>query len=71
MGQTYKKSGVDIDAGDHFVDLIAPIAKSTYRKEVLGGIGPFAASFALDLKKYKNPILISSTDGVGTKLKLA
>ncbi|MBI2974226.1 MAG: phosphoribosylformylglycinamidine cyclo-ligase [Deltaproteobacteria bacterium] len=71
MGQTYKKSGVDIDAGDHFVDLIAPMAKSTYRSEVLGGIGPFAASFALDLKKYKNPILISSTDGVGTKLKLA
>jgi phosphoribosylformylglycinamidine cyclo-ligase len=71
MAQTYKKSGVDIDAGDHFVELIAPMAKSTYRKEVLGGIGPFAASFALDLKKYKNPILVSSTDGVGTKLKIA
>lgn len=71
MGQTYKNSGVDIDAGDHFVDLIAPAAKSTYRKEVLGGVGPFAASFALDLKKYKDPVLVSSTDGVGTKLKLA
>jgi len=71
MGETYKNSGVDIDAGDQFVDLIAPAAKMTYRKEVLGGVGPFAASFALDLKKYKNPVLVSSTDGVGTKLKLA
>jgi phosphoribosylformylglycinamidine cyclo-ligase len=71
MSITYKKAGVDIDAGDHFVDLIAPAAKSTYRKEVLGGVGPFAASFAVDVKRYKNPILVSSTDGVGTKLKIA
>ncbi len=67
----YKKSGVDIEAGDRFVDLIAPAAKATYRKEVMGGIGPFAALFELDLKKYKKPVLVSSTDGVGTKLKLA
>ena len=71
MPQTYKNAGVDIDAGDHFIDLIAPAAKSTYRKEVLGGVGPFAASFAIDLKKYKEPVLVSSTDGVGTKLKVA
>lgn len=71
MSTTYKKAGVDIDAGDRFVDLIAPAAKSTYRKEVLGGVGPFAASFAVDMKKYKNPVLVSSTDGVGTKLKIA
>jgi phosphoribosylformylglycinamidine cyclo-ligase len=67
----YKKAGVDIDAGDRFVDIIAPAAKATYRKEVMGGIGPFAALFELDLKKYKRPVLVSSTDGVGTKLKLA
>ena len=71
MSQTYKKSGVDIDAGDRFVDLIAPAAKKTYRKEVMGGIGPFAALFELDVKKYKNPVIVSSTDGVGTKLKIA
>ena len=68
---TYKQSGVDIDAGDYFVDLIAPAAKSTYRKEVLSGVGPFAACFDASFKKYKNPVLVSSTDGVGTKLKLA
>ncbi len=71
MAHTYKNSGVDIDAGDHFVDLIAPHAKSTYRPEVMGGVGPFAASFAVNFKNMKNPVLVSSTDGVGTKLKVA
>jgi len=71
MTTTYKQAGVDIGAGDDFVDIIAPMAKKTYRKEVVGGVGPFAALFELDLQKYKKPIIVSSTDGVGTKLKLA
>ncbi|MDA8173096.1 MAG: phosphoribosylformylglycinamidine cyclo-ligase [Nitrospiraceae bacterium] len=68
---TYKKAGVDIAEGDRFVRLIAPIAKKTMRKEVLTGIGPFGALFRLDTKKYKDPVLVSGTDGVGTKLKVA
>ena len=71
MTTTYKDAGFDINAGDDFVDIIAPMAKATYRKEVLGGVGPFAALFELDIKKYSRPVIVSSTDGVGTKLKLA
>jgi phosphoribosylformylglycinamidine cyclo-ligase len=68
---TYKKAGVDIDEGDRFVSLIAPMAKKTFRPEVLTDIGSFGALFNLDIKKYKNPVLVSGTDGVGTKLKIA
>jgi len=68
---TYKKAGVDIDEGERLVRLIKPIAMTTLRREVLAGIGGFGALFALNLKEYKNPVLVSSTDGVGTKLKLA
>lgn len=68
---TYKKSGVDIDEGDRFVSLISPLAKSTFRQEVMTDIGLFGALFRLDTTKYKEPVLVSGTDGVGTKLKIA
>lgn len=68
---SYKDAGVDIDAGEALVDAIKPIAKSTMRPEVVGGLGGFGALFALDMQKYKNPVLVSGTDGVGTKLRLA
>ncbi|MEW6586414.1 MAG: phosphoribosylformylglycinamidine cyclo-ligase [Nitrospirota bacterium] len=68
---TYKKAGVDIAGGERFVNLIAPLAKRTFRKEVLTGIGSFGALFKVDTRKYKNPVLVSGTDGVGTKLKIA
>lgn len=67
---TYKDAGVDIEAGDELVERIKPFAKRTMRPEVLAGIGGFGAMFELG-KKYKNPVLVSGTDGVGTKLKLA
>src|SRR5690606_6033907 len=67
---SYRDAGVDIDAGDALVDRIKPLAKRTMRPEVLGGIGGFGALFELS-KKYKEPVLVSGTDGVGTKLKLA
>ncbi len=68
---TYKKAGVDIDEGDRFVSLISPMAKKTFRPEVMMDIGSFGALFKLDIKKYKEPVLVSGTDGVGTKLKIA
>ncbi len=68
---TYKKSGVDIDEGEKFVSLISPMAKKTFRPEVMTEIGLFSALFKLDMTKYKEPVLVSSTDGVGTKLKIA
>jgi len=67
---TYKDAGVDIDAGDALVERIKPAARRTMRPEVLAGIGGFGALFELS-KKYKEPVLVSGTDGVGTKLKLA
>lgn len=67
---TYKDAGVDIEAGDTLVRNIIPFAKRTMRPEVLAGIGGFGAMFDIS-KKYKQPILVSGTDGVGTKLKLA
>jgi len=71
MALTYKDAGVDIDEGDRLVDLIKPLARPTMRPEVLAGIGGFGGLFALDLKKWKEPVLVSGTDGVGTKLKVA
>jgi len=68
---TYRGAGVDIDAGNKFVDLIRPLVRKTFRPEVVTDIGGFGGLFALRAKKNKNPILVSSTDGVGTKLKVA
>ena len=68
---TYKDAGVDIDAGDAFVRKIAPMVKTTFGPEVVTGIGGFGGLFALEPGKYREPVLVSGTDGVGTKLKLA
>ncbi|WP_196594910.1 phosphoribosylformylglycinamidine cyclo-ligase [Pectinatus sottacetonis] len=68
---TYKDAGVNIDAGNYSVSLIKDSVKSTYRPEVLGDLGGFGGLFALNNNKYKEPVLVSGTDGVGTKLKLA
>ncbi|MSQ62899.1 MAG: phosphoribosylformylglycinamidine cyclo-ligase [Betaproteobacteria bacterium] len=67
---SYRDAGVDIDAGDALVEAIKPFAKRTMRPEVLAGLGGFGALCAIP-KKYREPILVSGTDGVGTKLKLA
>ena len=71
MESTYKAAGVDIKAGEETVDKIKELAKSTFNKNVLSGIGLFGAFYEVDLNKYKNPVLVSSVDGVGTKLKVA
>ena len=71
MGLTYKNAGVNIDAGNKLVDLIKPAIRSTQRPEVLSSLGSFSGLFALQQNNYKQPILVSSTDGVGTKLRLA
>lgn len=70
-GITYKSAGVDIDAGNKFVDLIRPMVRRTFRPEVITDIGGFGGLFSFNARKYKNPVLVSSTDGVGTKLKVA
>ncbi|MFO1371187.1 MAG: phosphoribosylformylglycinamidine cyclo-ligase [Candidatus Competibacteraceae bacterium] len=68
---SYRDAGVDIDAGNQLVDRIKPHAWRTLRPEVLGGLGGFGALFELPLDRYRQPVLVSGTDGVGTKLKLA
>jgi phosphoribosylformylglycinamidine cyclo-ligase len=68
---TYADAGVDISSGDRTKDRIKYLAKRTFNRSVLGGIGGFGALFQLDLKKWQDPVLVSSADGVGTKLKLA
>lgn len=68
---TYADAGVDIDKADSLVDDIKTIAKRTHRKEILTGIGGFGALFEVPVDRYKQPVLVSGTDGVGTKLKLA
>ncbi len=68
---SYKDSGVDIEKGKAFIQAIKPMVESTFRPEVLTKIGGFAGCVSLNLERYKRPILVSSTDGVGTKLKVA
>lgn len=70
-GLTYREAGVNISQGNRAVELIKPLVKKTHRPEVLSGLGGFSALFALDVKKYQNPVLVSGTDGVGTKLAVA
>ena len=67
----YRQAGVDIEAGEEMVRRIRPLAKSTFRPEVLGDIGAFGGLFRLGAERYVDPVLVSGTDGVGTKLKLA
>ncbi|OGU72919.1 MAG: phosphoribosylformylglycinamidine cyclo-ligase [Ignavibacteria bacterium RBG_16_34_14] len=71
MDNTYKSAGVDIDAGDETVTRIKKFAKSTFNKNVLSDIGFFGAFYNLNLSEYSDPVLVSSVDGVGTKLKIA
>ena len=68
---TYREAGVDIDAGDELVERIKPGVKRSMRREVLGGIGGFGALVEIPLDRYRRPVLVSGTDGVGTKLRLA
>jgi phosphoribosylformylglycinamidine cyclo-ligase len=68
---TYRDAGVDIDAGDELVERIKPRVKRSMRSEVLGGIGGFGALVEIPLERYRRPVLVSGTDGVGTKLRLA
>ena len=70
MKISYKEAGVDIDAGNSLVERIKPVVKETFNENVVGGIGSFAGAFRLP-QGYKKPVLLSATDGVGTKLKLA
>ena len=68
---TYAGAGVDIEAGERAVDLIKPMVASTLRPEVLGGLGDFGGLFALDTERYRHPVLVAGTDGVGTKALVA
>jgi phosphoribosylformylglycinamidine cyclo-ligase len=68
---TYKDAGVDIEAGDELVERIKPAVKRSLRPEVLGGLGGFGALFEVPIDRYRRPVLVSGTDGVGTKLRLA
>ncbi len=68
---SYRDSGVDIEAGNRLIERIKPAVARTQRPGVLGGLGGFGALFELPLDRYRQPVLVSGTDGVGTKLKLA
>src|SRR5437867_10994721 len=69
--KAYARAGVDIDLGNRVKETLPQLLASTHRREVLGKVGGFGGLFALDIKKYRQPVLVSSVDGVGTKLKIA
>src|SRR6266508_3562981 len=71
MGESYAASGVDIEAGEEAVRRIKAAVRSTYRPEVLGDIGGFGGLFAVPTDRYKEPVLVAATDGVGTKVLVA
>ena len=71
MGESYAAAGVDIDAGEEAVRRIGPAVRSTFTESVLTDVGGFGAPFALDTARFTQPVLVSSTDGVGTKLLVA
>ena len=71
MENTYKAAGVDIDAGEKMVEMIKPYVKKTHNDKVLSGLGLFGGFYEADFTGYKKPVLVSSVDGVGTKLKIA
>lgn len=71
MSEAYRKAGVDIAAGNRFVEMIGPLIARTKRRGVIGGIGGFGGLFALDVAEMREPVLVAGTDGVGTKLKFA
>src|SRR5512140_104099 len=71
VGTTYRQAGVDVEAGDALVERIKPVAARTARAELVSGVGGFGGLFAIPPGKYKEPVLVSGTDGVGTKLKIA
>ena len=68
---TYRDAGVDIDAGDEFVERIKPHVRATFRPEVMTDLGGFGGLFRFQANRYQDPVLVSGTDGVGTKLKIA
>ena len=68
---SYRDAGVDIDAGNALVDAIKPAVAATQRPEVIGGLGGFGGLFRVPIERYREPVLVSGTDGVGTKLRLA
>jgi len=68
--KAYQKAGVDLAAADEAVERLKPLAQRTLRPEVLSGLGGFGGLFELNRSKYKNPVLVSGTDGVGTKVDL-
>src|SRR5438445_7501211 len=71
QGMIYAKAGVSIEGGDRLVRRIVPLARKTQRPGVLAGVGGFSALFDLKRRDYRRPVLVSSTDGAGTKLKIA
>jgi phosphoribosylformylglycinamidine cyclo-ligase len=71
MSESYKAAGVDVEAGYKAVRLMKQYVEKTVTNGVLSGIGGFGGLFELDVEKYKKPVLVSGTDGVGTKLKIA
>ena len=71
MAITYKDAGVDVEGGNKFVKKIAPFVRSTFTKNVLTDIGGFGSLYSADFKDMEEPVLVSGTDGVGTKLKVA